>query len=130
MHPLRRKDFGRISPTWRLGLLVAVAVLTMAGAVVASPSPASANATVCSYQGDDYACTDEAGYLWVCDVERDGHSVYAEYRTNSEHGYAYDQNGSTDPCTFYNPAGKVQEFRVCEEVWGPDWCGDWRDPWW
>lgn len=130
MNVARTTDIGRIRSGWRLGIALAVVVLALGGAVIAAPAPASANETACSYQGDDYACTDEHGYLWTCDVERDGHSVYAEYRTGSEHDYYYDGNGSTAPCYFFNPEGKVLEFRVCEEVWGPDWCGDWRQPWW
>jgi hypothetical protein len=111
----------KIPYSWRLGITVAAALLVVVGVFMASTGPASAAPPI-STQGDDYAFINSSGNLVVCDVEADGHGVYAEWRTASGTGLAWDHNGSKSPCYEYGP---VREFRVCEDVWGPDWCGDW-----
>jgi hypothetical protein len=111
----------RVPYSWQLGITVAAALLVVMGAFIATAGTASA--APISEQGDDYAEIDENGNLKVCDLEQDGHGVYAEWQSNSGTGYAWDTNGSKSPCSTYGP---VVTFRVCESInWFPDPCGEW-----
>lgn len=76
------------------------------------------------YQGsDDAAYHPYSNRQFVCDHERDGHSVYAEYWTSSGgHGKVTDANGSASHCG--GVGADVWKFRVCEDVVGPNWCSD------
>jgi hypothetical protein len=67
----------------------------------------------------------------VCDQERDGHGVYADYYLNiGAHRTLTDANGSAYPCykdDWYYQGYWIVRFRVCEKVinacsgwWYPD----------
>lgn len=116
----------------RRWLGVAATALTAVAILMGSALPASAAYWRYSSQGSDYARYDlDTDTLEVCDMERDGHRVYVEYyRSNGSYGYFYDGNGSKPGCTGrYVNLRYNGKFRVCEEVWGPDWCPAWKYPW-
>ncbi len=82
------------------------------------------------YQGDDYAVWyGGTGFVGACDMEADGHSVYAKFFDGQDSILTvWDTNGSRAGCgnagqdvVTYNA-----RFKVCESVTGPDWCSPWR----
>jgi len=112
----------------RLGIL---AVGVAAGLVVAAtPAGAWSGPAV---QGSDTARTlgFDDDVIEVCDNERDGHGVYADYYLNGgAHRTLTDANGSAYPCykdDWYYEGYWIVRFRVCEKVinacsgwWYPD----------
>jgi hypothetical protein len=86
-----------------------------------------------AYQGNDYARVIGVpdNIIEVCDQERDGHGVYADYYLNiGAHRTLTDANGSAYPCykdDWYYQGYWIVRFRVCEKVinacsgwWYPD----------
>jgi hypothetical protein len=122
----------------RLQLAVAASALaattlgfTAAPALAAAPAHASSPASAAFLavtrsvsQGADYAKYDGTT-LTVCDRERDGHGVYAEYVSRTGVGKVGDGNGSASPCGTKKIAG-IEKFRVCESDRLRDSCSDWR----
>jgi hypothetical protein len=101
-------------------------VLGMMLALGIAPGTAHAVTTTCVKQGSDAACATESSNesdLLVCDNERDGNGVYAEFR-----GYwgavatVTDSNGSADGCGTRHWDNNVLSIMLCEDDWGPDTC--------
>ena len=106
--------------------IVGAAALALGlGTLTATSASAS---TWWTYQGDDYAqYTDSNGFIGVCDMEQDGHTVFGEfYRTNGTKITVTDRNGSSGGCGNDYVTG-VYTFRVCEAFTGYDYCSRWQD---
>ncbi|MQA83491.1 MAG: hypothetical protein GEV03_02375 [Streptosporangiales bacterium] len=104
------------------------------GLLVGSASPGLADESAepyaihYAYQGDDYAKYDTAtNRLSACDMEWDGNSVYADWRTLTDQGIVRDNNGSADGCGV-TYVGINWAFKVCEDDWGEDTCSTWIYP--
>jgi hypothetical protein len=104
-----------------------VTVVTLVLGLAAGQAPAAAGGTEITH-GQDVARTDQ-NQLWggVCDLEADGHSVYAiwdlisPYRTRAE-------ADSFDPGCDRPPRFPVEafRFRLCERRAGADSCTRWH----
>jgi hypothetical protein len=101
-------------------------VLGMVLALGFAPGVAYASRTICAYQGSDGACATsyvDDSDLAVCDNERDGNGVYAEFR-----GYwgavvtLSDSNGSAAGCGSRHWDNVVLSVMICEDDWGSDTC--------
>jgi hypothetical protein len=103
------------------------AMLAIALGLVATPAPASASGTQITH-GRDLAQT-ESDNLWgmVCDLERDGHAVYAIWDLLAPYGVAAEADSFDRGCD--RPPSFPQRsfrFRLCERRAGNDSCTSWR----
>ncbi|MET8748229.1 hypothetical protein [Streptomyces sp. NPDC004728] len=100
-----------------------------AGLVVAmTASPVNAAP---AYQGDDFAIHSyDARTLTVCDVEKDGHSVWAGYYIEGGSSYQtasvlYDDDPNSTDCTEWGTF-PIRDFRVVED--NPDSSSNYYGP--
>ncbi|MYU21267.1 hypothetical protein [Streptomyces sp. SID8352] len=104
-----------------IALALAVAPLTLStGLAHAATTPLVVT------QGSDYAVYDyDTKTLSVCDMESDGHWVYALYEKTSDSKALklVDDNGSDAGCA--SVSGSVYRFRVCEDDMFGDSCSEW-----
>jgi hypothetical protein len=87
-----------------------------------SSAPASAHSTIVE-QGDDYAVTDsnhKSGS--VCDWEKDGHAVMAEWFDSDGNKVAIEEDGGDSGCDNVTFKGTADSVRVCEYADYDSWC--------
>ncbi len=105
----------------RIKRLFAVGVVA---SLVAVAVPSQAQARVCVLHGSDYACvSDDRTSITVCDRERDGHHVRAQYYLDydpARHFGPWDRNGADSPCYRRWRTG-INWFRLCEVRSGCSW---------
>jgi len=104
----------------RLAMTAAVALLALA----VFATPVGAHQTEVS-QGRDFAVTatdHESGT--VCDMERDGHAVYADWYDASGNRIATASDGGDPGCDEVNfpSTSKAERVQVCEVWWGGAKC--------
>jgi hypothetical protein len=99
----------------RLFTSVAVTAMTALMLLLTS-SPAYAYSS--AHHGSDYVRTYGTNYtlVEVCDMESDGHGVWADVYANRGAYYPglLDGNGSKSPCYVYSIPNGVYQFRICE----------------
>jgi hypothetical protein len=80
--------------------------------------PAPAYAYSSAHHGSDYVQVYGTNYtlVTVCDMESDGHGVWADVYANGWYYYPglLDGNGSKSPCYTYSIPTGVYQFRICE----------------
>nr|WTA65609.1 hypothetical protein OHB51_24255 [Micromonospora sp. NBC_00855] len=119
--------------TRRTRARVGFTALAALGLALSAASPAMA-ANTYAFEGSDYAATNPAWSNWfeVCDVEKDGNGVYAQFRDSYENyigGFDakyWDSDGSAGGCRSGNLSGYVAKIQVCEDDWGDDTCSGWK----
>jgi hypothetical protein len=92
--------------------------------VLIGQSPTSAHAALIYHGKDIGQISADHVEGRACDNEKDGHIVYAEFRTAHGTERVYDTNGSKEGCGSEVFAGlePAYQYRVCEENKG---CTDW-----
>ncbi|HEX8073948.1 MAG TPA: hypothetical protein VF545_03110 [Thermoleophilaceae bacterium] len=106
-------------------LFAASALVAVTAVTLSSPTQAHNR---CVYHGADVACVfDDHSSIAVCDRERDGHYVRAQYHLyfNPARQYGpWDRSGADYPCSRrrHSP-GAITWFRLCEVHAG---CSRWK----
>lgn len=115
--------------------LTSLAVTVLAGgATILSATPANAASSLTSYQGDDYSVngfSSNGDYVYICDRERDGHGVHADYVIlgSSTNQQVRNESGSgTCARSGFYPEG-IYRHRAVEEIpFQEDPKGPWQYP--
>lgn len=113
-----------MNPTMRNLARAAGGVLVASAIVVATAVPASAHYTYV-YQGSDLMSINSSHtFSSVCDREDDNHLVYGQLiGTDGRIDTIWDVY---DGICRTSPVVSPTDFRLCEELYGPDACTGWR----